>query len=155
MKFSTREDIDASVEQVFALLCAVEQYERAAMRRGVEVRRHPEPVTLSVGSAWDVNFVMRGKERNITIRIAEMEPRRRMTLEVSGKGYAGRVDFELMALSRSRTRLVVKFEVTPMTLTARLAIQSLRLTKKSLDEKYKIRVASYVKDMQERLSDTA
>jgi hypothetical protein len=65
-------------------------------------------------------------------------------------GLAGEMCFELMALSRSRTRIVTTLEIKPKTLSARLLVQSLKLAKTSLTKKYKERVGDYAKEMEDR-----
>ena len=152
MKFSTREDIDAPIEDVFDTLCDFEIYERAAMRRGAEVRRRKEPAQAGVGTTWDARFVMRGKERQITLEVVEFERPDYIEIAMKSKAFTGSVEFELISLSRNRSRVVIGFDVRPLTLPARLLLQSLKLTKSSLDQKYRVRVSTYIGEMQERLA---
>lgn len=60
------------------------------------------------------------------------------------------MSFELMPLSRNSTRVLVALEVKPLTLSARLWVQSLKLAKTTLTQKYKDRVAEYARGMEER-----
>ncbi|WP_375266328.1 hypothetical protein [Planktotalea sp.] len=39
MQFSTKEDIEASMADAFALFADFDQFERSALRRGAQVRR--------------------------------------------------------------------------------------------------------------------
>jgi uncharacterized protein YndB with AHSA1/START domain len=155
MKFSTREDIDAPIDHVFDMLCEFDQYERAAMRRGVEIRRRAEPETAGLGTAWDTRFVMRGKEREMTLEITGLKPPEEIVVGLASRAFEGTVTFELIALSRNRTRLLVGFDIKPLTLPARLLLQSLKITKPKLDRRYKQRVSGYVQDMTERLAGEA
>lgn len=150
MKFSTREDIEAPIEAVFEMLCDFEGFERSAMRRGAEVQRVDQLISPGVGMMWHTKFEMRGKRRELQIEMVTFDRPNDMVLESTSPGILGKMSFELMALSRSRTRLNVELEVKPLTLSARLLVQSMKLAKASLTRKYKLRVGEYAKGMEER-----
>jgi len=57
---------------------------------------------------------------------------------------------DLVALSRARTRLSVGLDVTPRTLAGRLMIQSMKLAKGNLSKRFRLRVADYAMDVEER-----
>ena len=53
MKLATREDIDAPIEAVFEQLSDFDGFERAALRRGAEVRAHRRADRhVGAGMAW-------------------------------------------------------------------------------------------------------
>lgn len=155
MKFSTREDIDAPIEAVFEMLCAFETYERAAMRRGAEVQRLDDMTKPGKGATWFVQLFLRGKERKVKLSITDFEQPEELVVSLDSKGITGAMGFELIALSRTRTRMLVGLEIRPETLPARLLIQSMKLTKVSLSRKYKERVAEYVAVLQDRFRESA
>jgi carbon monoxide dehydrogenase subunit G len=155
MKFSTKEDIEAPAEAVFDMLCDFESFERSAMRRGAEVQRLDSLTTPGVGMAWHAVFQLRGKRREIELEMVTFERPNEIVLESTSQGLIGQMSFELMALSRSRTRVSVELEVKPLNLSARLLVQSLKLAKGSLTRKYKLRVGEYAKGMEERYSRMA
>lgn len=155
MKFSTKEDIDAPIDAVFGMLCEFESFERSAMRRGAEVQRVDSLVVPGVGMTWNTVFEMRGKRREMQIEMVTFDRPNDMLLETTSQGLIGLMSFELMALSRSRTRINVELEVKPLTLSARLLVQSMKLAKSSLTRKYKMRVAEYAKGMEERYAKMA
>ena len=150
MKFSTKEDIEAPIEAVFAMLCDFESFERSAMRRGAEVQRVDSLHTPGVGMTWKAVFPLRGKKREMTVEMVTFERPDEMVLDSISAGMAAQMSFELMALSRNRTRILVALEVKPLTLSARLWVQSLKLAKTNLTKKYKQRVAEYARSMEER-----
>lgn len=150
MKFSTTEDIEAPIDAVFEMLCDFEGFERSAMRRGAEVQRVDSLKTAGVGMTWNAVFEMRGKRRDLQIEMVTFDRPNDMILESTSPGLIGQMGFELMALSRSRTRLNVALDVKPLTLSARLLVQSMKLAKASLTRKYKLRVGEYAKGMEER-----
>lgn len=155
MKFSTQEDIEAPVQDVFDMLCDFENFERAAMRRGAEVQRTDALGAPGVGAAWQARFFMRGRLREIELTISKFDAPSDLVLAMRSAGMLGDISFGLIALSRSRTRMIVGLELRPQSLQTRLLIQSLKLTKGTLTTKYKDRVKSYVRDMEERHARTA
>ncbi len=155
MKFSTKEDIEAPIEAVFEMLCDFESFERSAMRRGAEVQRLDDMRAPGVGMSWAAVFDLRGKRREIEIEMVTFDKPNEMVIESTSPGLIGQMSFELMALSRSRTRVQVELEVKPLNLSARLLVQSMKLAKASLTRKYKQRISEYAKGMEERHSRTA
>ena len=150
MKFSTREDIDAPIDVVFGMLCDFEGFERSAMRRGAEVQRTDSLKEPGVGMTWAAVFDLRGKRREIEVEMVTFDRPSDIVLESTSPGLLGQMTFELMALSRSSTRILVEMEVKPLNLSARLMVQSMKLAKASLTKKYKLRISEYAKGMEER-----
>lgn len=155
MKFSTKEDIEAPVDAVFDMLCDFESFERSAMRRGADVQRKDRLTSPGVGMMWHAVFQLRGKRREIELEMVTFDRPNEIVLESTSPGLIGEMSFELIALSRSRTRVQVELEVKPLNLSARLLVQSLKLAKGSLTRKYKLRVGEYAKGMEERYSRMA
>lgn len=150
MKFSTKEDIEAPIDAVFDMLCDFESFERAAMRRGAEVQRIDDRKEPGIGMNWEATFEMRGKRRELELEMVEFDRPNDMALESTSSGILSRTSFELIALSRNQTRVMVVIEIKPLSLSARLLVQSLKLAKSSLTQKFKKRVEEYARGMEER-----
>lgn len=150
MKFSTKEDIEAPIDAVFDMLCDFEMFERAAMRRGAEVQRTDSRATPGVGMGWQAAFSLRGKRRQIEIDMTTFDRPHEMVFECRSSGLTNLMTLELVALSRSRTRVLVALDIKPLNLSARLLVQSLKLAKTSLTKKYKLRVAEFARTLEER-----
>lgn len=152
MEFSTREDIEAPLDRVFAQATDFDQIERQAMRRGAEVRRlsgdHAAP---AVGMGWLASFRFRGKAREAEVTLVEYDPPNRMVYQtvIGGLEILSTIDF--VALSRSRTRVGVKIELLPRTLSARLMVQSLKLAKGTIDKRFRVKMAEYATHLEDRL----
>lgn len=155
MKFSAREDISAPIDQVFGALCDFEGFERQAMRRGIAVQRTDELKKVGVGMSWLVAFEMRGRKRDVAVELMRFESPNEMVFAGKSSGIDADFVIELIALSRSRTRMTVLFEVTPLNLSARLLVQSLKLAKTNLTKRFKLRIADYAKSLEERLQRTS
>lgn len=155
MRFVSKEDIEAPIAEVFAVIGEFESFERSAIRRGVEVQRMGDVAAPASGLAWDLKFDFRGKARDLHLTLSEYKPVTGMRLSAEGSGIEGGVEVELLALSPRRTRMVVVLELKPRTLTGRLLVQSLKLAKSKLTSRYKLRVAEFAKLTEERLNRTA
>ncbi|MEL7090932.1 MAG: SRPBCC family protein [Pseudomonadota bacterium] len=151
MKFSTKEDVAAPIEEVFKALSDFESFERQAMRRGAEVQRVDDGKGLCEGATWKVAFSMRGRRRNLDLMLDRFEAPNEMLFVAKSQGMDAVFTIELLALSRSRTRMAVALEMTPLNLAARLLIQSLKLAKTNLTKRFKLRVADYAKQIEDRL----
>ena len=147
MKFSGKADVEAPVDGVFDVLTDFDLVERAAMRRGVEVQRTDTLRAPGAGATWHVKFNMRGKPRETDIAITGFDAPNEIVLESELQGMVIVTRIELVALSRSQTRLGVSTELTPTTLAARLMVQSLRMARGKLDKRFKGRVAEYAKEL--------
>lgn len=155
MKFSTNEDIEAPADAVFEMLCDFEGFERSAMRRGAEVQRMDQLQVAGVGMTWQAAFTLRGKQRQMEVEMVTFDRPNEIVLESTSPGLLGTTSFELIALSRSSTRVKVEMEIKPLNLSARLLVQSLKLAKTSLTRKFKMRVSEYAKSMEDRYSRMA
>lgn len=149
MKLSTREDIEAPLEHVFAALTDNDRWETAAMRRGADVTRADKLRVTGAGMAWRVKFDYRGKPRDLEIKLTEYEPLR-LVFAGSSVALDGVLTLDLMALAPRRTRVIVATEIKPRTLGARLVLQSLKLAKAKLMRRFEDRVARIAGDISER-----
>lgn len=150
MQFVSKEDIEAPVAKVFAILSEFESYERSAIRRGIEVQRVDPRAAIGAGMAWDAQFNLRGRPREMHVVLKQFEPPQLMRFEGHSKGITSIVNIELLALSPRRTRLSFDIELGAKTLSARLFLQSLKLARKNLARRFKLRMAEFAKDVEER-----
>lgn len=155
MKFSSRQDIETPIDEVFAVLSDFESVERSAIRRGVEIRRSPDGTTPTEGMTWEATFLLRGKTRTVGICLERLDPPNGMSFAITSPSLSGGMKIELVALSPRRTRMLVAVELKPTTLTGRLLIQSMRLAKKKLDRQFKRRVADYARMVEDRFTRLA
>ncbi len=144
MKLSTRKDVEAPVAAVWAVLADFDHWERGAMRRGVEVLRS-EP-----GPAWSVGFVWRGRPRRVELAVAGLEPDHRLDLTGRGAAFEGKLGVELVEMAPRRTRMIVGLEIRPLTLAARLIVQSLKLARSRVQDRFETRVAQFAAEAEAR-----
>lgn len=154
MKFSTRTDIAAPQQAVFAAAADFPGFERQALRRGVEIERRQEAVAPGdapgAGTAWRLAVPFRGRSREIEAAVTGFAPPEGYRIAGAGDGLEMEVSVELMALARDRTRLFVALELKPRTLAARLMVQSMKLAKSTLTRRFEARVAEFGAGLERR-----
>lgn len=150
MQFSTKEDIEAPIDAVYAMVSNVQRFERSAFRRGADLRRVKGDGCLHVGAAWHAQFTMRGKHRELDIEMTDCEPPNAMAFSGISQGIDATLTLDLIALSPRRTRMAIIVNMTPKTISARLFLQSLKLAKATLTKRYKLRIAEYARTLEQR-----
>lgn len=148
MKFSTREDIEAPIDFVFARVTDFDNFERRAMRHGAHVVRHGGGV--AVGTKWDVAFTFRDRERQAEATLSTLQQPHEMQIDTIVDGLTTQTKVELVALSPGRTRVIIGLELRARTLTARLLLQSLKLAKGKLTKRFKGRVIEFVEGVEDQ-----
>lgn len=148
---ATREDISAPIEAVFEQLSDFDGFERAAMRRGAEVMRTDSLATHGPGMSWRAGFDYRGKERKANIELTDYDTPERMKAQVHSSGVEVEVVIELVAMSRTRTRMNLSVDARPRTIPARLMIQSMKLARQTVLKRFRRRVGEYAVEMEERI----
>lgn len=148
MKLSTREDIEAPIEQVFAAISDAEGYEKLMTQRGAEIKRLNPNQEMGLGAGWDVAFRFRGRGRQLQAKVSEFEPNQALTVDTVSNGFDGAMNIKLVALSRGRTRAIVAIEIRPKTLASRLLIQSMKLAKKSITQRLSDKVAEFARNIE-------
>ncbi|MCY4178932.1 MAG: SRPBCC family protein [Litoreibacter sp.] len=150
MKFSTKEDIEIPVEDLFEILSDFDGFERVAMRRGAEVIRATGTQPVSEGQVWHFQARFRGRLRVFDVTLATLEQSERFIYEAVSDAVKARFVMELVSLSRKRTRLRVELDVRPKTLPARIVMQSAKLARSTLNRRYKTRIAHFASDLEDR-----
>ncbi len=148
MKLSTREDIELPAEALFDELCDVSRFERAALKRGVSLKRLDTLSAPGAGMSWDIGFRFRGKPRQILADLRRFERPEALDYAGESSSFAMVLELRMVALSRSRTRLVAALEVKPRTLGARLMIQSAKLGRSNLERKFAERVKLFARALE-------
>ena len=151
MKLTTKEDVEAPIEEVFAALTDFDGFERAALRRGAEVVRLEPPGVSGVGQSWRIAFIYRGKLREMTVRLMAKEVPTALRFQGRAKSLDGELLVDLVALSRRRTRVTVNLDIIPKTLTARIFIQSLVFARGRINDRFAKRIRLFGQSIEDRL----
>lgn len=154
MKLSGRADIEAPLSFVFDALADFEFWERAAMRRGADVHRTDKRKTPGPGMSWMVRFGWRGRERQLHLKLATLDRPGLIALTGDGPSVEIAVSIEAMELSAKRSRIIVQSTVKPRTLAARLFIQSLKLAKKKVNQRYETRLKTLAQLIEARYAES-
>ena len=147
MKFSSKEDIETPIDRVFEQLTNFEMFERAAIRRGVEIERERDTAQPVVGMAWKARFEMRGRSREARVELMHLDRPNTMRFDAIGKGVDGSFFIDLLPLSPRSTRISVVLDIEPKTLSARLLIQSMKLAKTNRTKRFRKKVREFAKTL--------
>lgn len=150
MRFSSREDIAAPIDHVFAAITDFDGFERQALRRGAEIQRSDTHGKPGVGSEWNLKFDFRGKPRKVYARLSEYEAPNGYTADTEAGGLEGNVVVDLVSLSPGRTRLQVSFEMRARTLSSRLLLQSFKFARSNLTKRFSNRVWQFAQDVENK-----
>ncbi|MCK8464613.1 SRPBCC family protein [Aliiroseovarius sp. S1339] len=154
MKFKTREDIEATLEQVFEAVSDFDGMERAALRRGAQVTRTDNLSAPGQGMTWHASFPFRNRTRVADMLLKTYEAPHQLSLFSKVSGIEAVVEVELMSLSRNRTRMNLSIDMRPKSIPARLLLQSMKLARASMVKRFRKRVADYAQSIENRYRPT-
>lgn len=140
MKFSSREEIAAPSDFVFARLSDFDMLADAARARGAEILRLDARQTPGVGQSWQAGFRWRGRQRRLLVDLVAYDPPARLGFLAESQAYQISLGLGLQDLARGRSRLLVELEVRPRSLAARIMLQSLKLGKARLQARFEQRL---------------
>ena len=143
------------MDAAFARLTDFEAHRRQALRRGIEVVRTDDLTEPAPGMGWELRFTYRSKPRLLRARLESLAPPEGFVIVSRAGGLSGRLEVELMALAARRTRMRIGLDLRPRSLPARLLLQSLKLRKARLDQKFAARIAALAAELDGRLTDFA
>lgn len=155
MKFSSKEDVNIPVQDLFGMLSDFETFERAALRRGAKVKRVPSKDGGAAGTSWVVDAEIRGKQRVLKATLRRADPYEELIFEGQLGGVSAEFEITLLALAKGRTRLGMALDMRPNTLSARLMIQSAKFARNTLNRRYKARIAKFAKELERRYKGKA
>lgn len=112
MEFFAHNGIEAPIDFVFARVTDFTSFERSIIRRGGDVERLSVGDVPVVGSKWRVKFRWRGKVRTLDAELTTVDAPNGIRADASSKNIVAAVTVELVALSRARTRISVRMDVT-------------------------------------------
>lgn len=150
MKIKTHEDIEATIDQVFAALTDFESFELAALRRGADVHRTETLPQPGKGMGWQAKFIYRNRERIADITVEEFDRPNHLRVWSKVAGLNVELDAELLSLSRNRTRMTISVDMRPKTIPARLLIQSLKLARTTMLRRFRKRVSEFASTIETR-----
>ncbi len=138
------------IEEAFERLADFEAHRHQALRRGIEVARTDDLGRIAPGTSWELRFTYRSRPRLLRARLEGFTPPEGFVLVGRSGGISTRLELELMAQAARRTRMRVGLELRPRTLPARLIVQSLKLRKARLDQKFAARIADLAAELDGR-----
>lgn len=147
MKFSTRFDIDSTAEDLFARIGDFGRLERMLMRRGASVSRVEVSQATQSGIGWLIGFDWRGRPRSLRLDVTRNDRPERLSLAGVSEALDVAIDATVIALSRSRSRLIFETELRPRNMRARLMMQTAKLAKPQLDRRFERRMGDFLADL--------
>jgi uncharacterized protein YndB with AHSA1/START domain len=153
MKLTAKTDFDAPAGFVYEALTDFTNWEREAVRRGIDVDRPAGTPPSGLGASWRVSGRYRGKQRRLLLKISKLIPGEEIEYAFDSPSANGTITLDIAALSARRSRLRLAIDIRPKTLAARLFLNTIRLAKGRVEGKLEARLeglAAYVRQRHER-----
>ncbi|MCF2904800.1 SRPBCC family protein [Octadecabacter sp. CECT 8868] len=147
MEFSAHDDISAPIDFVYSQVTDFKKFERSIMRRGGDVERLNGSDTATVGTKWRVKFRLRDKDRTVDAELVEVDAPNSLKIEVTSPSIEGTMVVDLISLSKTHTRLSVKVQAVAKTIPGKLLFQSVRFARVKTENKFKMLVKGFAKDV--------
>ncbi|MFD1883451.1 hypothetical protein [Paracoccus pacificus] len=93
--------------------------------------------------AWDLAFKWQRKMRNIRLNVTRYDRPEKLSLAGQSEMFDLTLDYTIIALARSKSRLMVEFEVKPRNIRARLFLQTAKLGKAGLQREFERKIVNF------------
>lgn len=147
MKLKTHHDLDVGNHILFAGLANPTRWERAALRKGIEVTRLDAGDGLVPGAAWQIAGMLKGKLRVGHLKLRAIEEAQMMLYDFETPMFLGVFSIRLLEMSARRTRIALEVEVRPRTLAGRIILQGARLGRQKMEKRFHQRSGIILNDL--------
>ncbi len=147
MKFSTRIDQEIPAEQLFAAIGDFDALERMLISRGASVVRIDPAKDPGTVMGWRIGFDWRGKARKLKLSVDRFDRPEAIGMQGRSEALDMTINATVVALNRSKSRLIFELEIRPRNMKARLMLQTAKLGKSELDKRFERRIREYVELM--------
>jgi hypothetical protein len=129
MKFKVSEDVDAPADITFARFTDFSGIEAEVKGRGTELARIGNWQQATVGCGWRGSAKIRGRVRPVTSEISAIDEEKRCEIRTTIGGMEALYEMTFLTLRPDMTRVQVTLDLSANTLSARLALQTLKLAR--------------------------
>lgn len=129
MKFKVSEDVDAPADITWAIFTDFSAIESEIRGRGAEIARVGNWPQAAVGRGWRGQVSIRGRMRPVTSEISSMDADERCEIRTNVGGMDALYEMTFVELRPDMTRVQVVLDMSAHTLSARLALQTLKLAR--------------------------
>lgn len=136
MKFKLSEDIDVPREAVWESFTAFDAIEAEITSHGVTLNRVGNWSAVAQGVAWRGEATVRGRMRKITAEVKAYTPQEVCVIESRIGGMHSHHEMRFIALSPVTTRVAMVLDLSAATLSARLLLQTLKLSRRRILQRF-------------------
>lgn len=129
MKFKVSEDVDAPADITWARFTDFSGIEAEALGRGAELSRVGNWSDAQEGSGWRGSAKIRGRVRPVSSEISALNGPERCVITTVVGGMEAVYEMTFLSLRDDMTRVQVVLDLSANTLSARLALQTLKLAR--------------------------
>ena len=129
MKFKVSEDVDAPAALVWARFTEFDGIEEDVRGRGADVTRTGAWTEPKVGAGWRGSVKVRGRQRPLTSEISALDASNRMEIQTTVGGMDALYEMTFLELRPDMTRVQAVLDLSANNLSARLALQTLKLAR--------------------------
>ncbi|QXT40373.1 hypothetical protein [Gymnodinialimonas ceratoperidinii] len=129
MKFKVSEDVDAPMDITWSRFTDFSGIEAEATGRGVELSRVGNWTNPVAGNGWRGSAKIRGRVRPLESKISALDSPDRCEITTTVGGMDAVYEMTFLSLREDMTRVQVMLDLSASTLSARLALQTLKLAR--------------------------
>jgi len=151
MKFSTEQIVAAPRDALFSALTDFSRFERDAVTSGAEVHRTDTMTRPGEGMGWRARFQARGRIRELTAEVQQMQFPGALVFEGAMSGMDGVLAFTLTPIGPDKTRLEAELTLQARSITAKVLLQSLKLARGSVAQGFRQRVKAFCRRSEQQV----